>query len=692
MDKKRQLLLSIGLVLILVLMIVGISYAAFKFVGLGNKPNTITTGAITMEYEESTNTISMTGALPTTDATGKVRLTAGEYFDFTIKSSIKGNTNINWEIAAEDITSSSSKKMDGKNIKLYLTKLNGDKEEEVMEPKVYNATTSANTRTGRPSGVMSLATGTMSTSETTNYRLRMYVDEDYNPQGDGGGLSFSVKINAYGKVKEAPTGSKIKAYMTQADLNKENFTPPQTDFHADDYRSKITTITTKKDNIVPETAVESWDISEAGDGSVMAYVEKTDEVLEPRPEPGPTNAKIYSNDEKVNDISKPIYATPLSETNTNYAYKLTIGGKGGVIANENMTGYFLGFFSTVLNKVSIDLSALDTSEVTDMRYMFAGCSSLTSLDVSNFDTSKVTSMGDMFSRCESLTSLDVSKFNTSKVTNMSAMFYACNSLTSLDLRNFDTSNVTDMSAMFNGYNSLTSIDVSKFDTSNVTNMGTMFSGCRNLTSLDVSNFDTSKVTRMGSMFYHCSSLTSLDVSKFDTSQVTDMGAMFEYCSKLTSLDLSKFDTSEVSDMRYMFDECSSLTSLDVSNFDTSKVTNTDYMFRYCSKLTSLDLRNFNTSQVTSMYEMFVGCSSLTSLDVSSFDTSKVTTMGYMFNGCNGLTSLDLRSFNTSQVTSMAGMFRGCSKLTKINVSDKWVMKSSQFLMFDDCGTNHVTVV
>ena len=718
MDKKKQLLLSIGLVLILVLMIVGISYAAFKFTGLGNKPNTITTGAITMEYTETTNTISMTGALPTTDATGKVRLTAGEYFDFTIKSSIQGNANINWEIAAEDITPSSAKKMAGKNIKLYLTKLNGDKEEEVMAPKVYRASTSANTKTGRPSGVMSLATGTMSTSETTNYRLRMYVDEDYNPQGDGGGLSFSVKINAYGKVKEAPTGSKIKAYMTQADLNKENFTPPQTDFHADDYRSKITTITTKKDNIVPETAVESWDISEAGDGSVMAYVEKTDEVLEPRPEPGPTNAKIYSNDEKVNDISKPIYATPLSETNTNYAYKLTIGGKGGIIANENMTGYFLGFFSTVLNKVSIDLSALDTSEVTDMRYMFAGCSSLTSLDLSNFDTSKVTdmrymfvgcssltsldlsnfdtskvtSMGDMFSRCESLTSLDVSKFNTSKVTNMSAMFYACNSLTSLDLRNFDTSNVTDMSAMFNGYNSLTSLDVSKFDTSKVTNMETMFSGCRNLTSLDVSNFDTSKVTRMGSMFYHCSSLTSLDLSNFDTSQVTDMGDMFEYCSKLTSLDLSKFDTSQVTDMRYMFSDCSSLTSLDVSKFDTSKVTTMDDMFHRCSKLTSLDLRNFNTSQVTSMYEMFASCYDLTSLDVSNFDTSQVTTMGYMFTGCNGLTSLDLRSFNTSQVTSMAGMFWGCSKLTQINVSNKWVMKSNQFNMFYDCGTDHVTVV
>ena len=423
MDKKKQLLLSIGLVLILVLMIVGISYAAFKFVGEGKKLNTITTGAITMEYEESTNTISMTGALPTTDATGKVRLTAGEYFDFTIKSSIQGNANINWEIAAEDITASSAKKMNGKNIKFYLTKLTGDNEEEVMAPKVYNATTSANTKTGRPSGVMSLATGTMSASETTNYRLRMYVDEDYNPQGDGGGLSFSVKINSYGKVKEAPTGSKMKAYVTQADLNKENFTPPQTDFHTDDYKSKIISIITKKDNIVPATAVESWDISEAGDGSVMAYVEET-----------------------------------VADEDGNSTYKLTIGGKGGIIANESMIGYFDGFEKMT----SIDLSVLDTSQVTNMMVMFYGCRNLTSLDVSKFDTSQVTSMNGMFFNCRSLTSLDVSNFDTSQVANMFAMFYDCNKLTNLDVSNFDTSKVTDMGGMFCHCPVRDTIDQTKF--------------------------------------------------------------------------------------------------------------------------------------------------------------------------------------------------------------------------------------
>ena len=598
MDKKKQLLLSIGLVLILVLMIVGISYAAFKFVGLGNKPNTITTGAITMEYEESTNTISMTGALPTTDATGKVRLTAGEYFDFTIKSSIQGNANINWEIAAEDITASSAKKMDGKNIKLYLTKLNGDNEEEVMAPKVYSATTSANTKTGRPSGVMSLATGTMSASETTNYRLRMYVDEDYNPQGDGGGLSFSVKINAYGKVKEAPTGSKMKAYMTQDDLS--HYPYPSTDFHTDAYKSKITSITTKKDNIVPATATESWDISEAGDGSVMAYVE--------------------------------------DDGSGNSTYKVTIGGKGGIIANESMIGYFDGFS----NMTSIDLSALDTSEVTNMIDMFGGYSSLTSLDVSNFDTSQVTDMSRMFDSCGNLTNLDVSNFDTSKVTNMSLMFISCSSLTSLDVSNFDTSNVT--------------------------NMTQMFYECSSLTSLDLSNFDTSKVTNMSDMFSNCSSLTSLDVSSFDTSNVTYMGSMFSNCSSLTSLDVSSFDTSKVTSMNQMFIACTSLTNLDLSSFNTSKVTNTEYMFSKCSNLTSLDLSSFDTSQVTSMREMFSYCSSLTSLDLRNFDTSKVTNMSWMFDGC--------------------------SKLTQITVSNKWVVgtSTSTYSMFNNCGTNRVTTI
>ena len=221
MNKKKQLIISIGLVLRLVLMIVGISYAAFQFTGLGKKENTITTGAITMKYTETTNVINMTGALPTTDKTGKVRLTEGEYFDFTLSSTIQGTENINWEIAAEDVTTG-DKKIDGKYIKLYLTSLSDDgTETEAMAPRVYYNDSSANTYTGRPANMMSLIKGTMTASESKKYRLRMYVDEDYNPQGDGGDLSFSIKINAYGKTGDIMPNSTVSQTLLSMGLGSK---------------------------------------------------------------------------------------------------------------------------------------------------------------------------------------------------------------------------------------------------------------------------------------------------------------------------------------------------------------------------------------------------------------------------------------------------------------------------------------
>ena len=156
-----------------------------------------------MTYQESSNTISLNGALPTTDKTGKVRLNPGEYFDFTVSSEITGNVNINYEISAKDVTTS-DRKIDGSNIKLYLTEIVDGEEQEVMSPKVYNEEAASNEYTGRPSGEMSLYTSSMNSSEEHHYRLRIYVTEEYNPQGDGGNLQFSVKINVYGKDGDKP--------------------------------------------------------------------------------------------------------------------------------------------------------------------------------------------------------------------------------------------------------------------------------------------------------------------------------------------------------------------------------------------------------------------------------------------------------------------------------------------------------
>ena len=176
---------------------------------------------------------------------------------------------------------------------------------------------------------------------------------------------------------------------------------------------------------------------------------------------------------------------------------------------------------------------LNTEEVTDMSWMFMGCSGLTSLDVSHFKTPKVTNMEHLFNRCSGLTSLDVSNFNTENVTNMNCIFFGCSGLTSLDVSHFNTEKVTDMSCMFYECDKLTSLDVSHFNTGNVTNMDFMFFNCSALTLLDLTNFNTAKVVDMGGMLISCSALTTIYVSdKFVTKNVTERGSMFYGCTSL----------------------------------------------------------------------------------------------------------------------------------------------------------------
>ena len=425
-----------------------------------------------------------------------------------------------------------------------------------------------------------------------------------------------------------------------------------TDYHNRKYKSKVTSIVTKDNLEIPSTAIEYWDVSAAGDGSVIAYIE--------------------------------------DDGSGNGTYKVTIGGQGGIIANPN-SSYLFGAISSNNGFSSleiVDFTYLDTSQVTNMSFMFYNCSSLANIIFGDsFDTSNVTNMYYMFYYCSSLTNIIFGdKFNTSNVTNMSYMFYNCRSLTSLDVSKFNTSNVTSMSCMFSSCSGLTSLDVSKFNTSNVTDMRTMFYGCSGLTNLDLSNFDTSKVTSMSSMFSGCSRLTSLDVSNFDTSNVTTMLSMFSDCGGLTNLDLTNFDTSNVINMSSMFQYCSGLTSLNVSNFNTSKVKNMSDMFAYCDLLTNLNITSFDTSNVTDMSSMFNRCFNLNNLDLSNFNTSKVTDMSWMFAYCYGLSVVDVSSFNTQKVTDMDSMFYFCEAATEIIFGDQFITSNVVEMdsMFSGC--------
>ena len=169
-----------------------------------------------------------------------------------------------------------------------------------------------------------------------------------------------------------------------------------------------------------------------------------------------------------------------------------------IICNANVTNINYLYYNN--KSENIDISGLNTSNVTQAINLFYGCSNLTSLDLSNFYLSKVTDYANLFNNCLKLTNLDLSNLGKNQIINMSRTFYNCSNLTSLNINHFDTSKLTTLQQTFYGCSSLTSLDLSSWNTSNVQSMYNTFAYCNKLQRLDIRNFDFTKVTSYSNMF------------------------------------------------------------------------------------------------------------------------------------------------------------------------------------------------
>ncbi|MDE7087611.1 MAG: DUF285 domain-containing protein, partial [Clostridia bacterium] len=142
---------------------------------------------------------------------------------------------------------------------------------------------------------------------------------------------------------------------------------------------------------------------------------------------------------------------------------LQIGNDPSAV-NGTITGNFLGTenFSSGgsdqwLNHKKKILTVDIVTEVvpSSIRYWFNGCSNLTNINnIGNIDTSNVTDMQYLFQDCSSLTELDLSSWDTSNVTNFQCTFDGCSNLYSLNMLTCDFSKVKNVSYMFIGANNL----------------------------------------------------------------------------------------------------------------------------------------------------------------------------------------------------------------------------------------------
>ena len=463
------------------------------------------------------------------------------------------------------------------NLYLSLDLLPTTLQENTFVYELYNGNneriSSGNFSDKKQGDTITLASNEIVTSNVSIYTLYIYIDGNRDNPITMSNNNF--RFNIYGEG----TGAIYKENVIQ----NETTTPSSsssTFLNTEVLRNQIESITIEKTNVVPSDAKYSKDISSKQDGSVMLWY---------------------------------------TDKDNNSLYEVSIGSENGSLeANTNGSG----MFSYLDNVDTLDLTGLDTSNMTSMSYMFYNSNSLKSINLSNFNTSKLLYANNMFNGCTSLESLDLSNFNTSKVTNFSNMFRDCQKMKEINLSNFDTSSATTFANLFHNCSSLTTLDLSSFNTNKVTYMGSMFYNCSSLTSLDLSNFNTSNVINMGyGMFYNCKSLKELDLSNFDTKKVIDFSDMFNGCSSLENIELSSFDTTNATNMANMFYNCKSLKQLDLSSFNTSKVTNMSKMFLQNNEINTIYVsEKWNTSNVTSSSLMFHSCTSL--VGAVPFDSSK----------------------------------------------------------------------
>lgn len=117
-NSQKKVLLSVLGVAILVVAVIGISFAAYSTT-FKSDTNSISTGTIMVSYTESNNVINIPDAMPTSDAVGSALSGAGKTFDFTVSTKATNVLTVPYTIT---LTPDATNTLKNDEVKVYLTK------------------------------------------------------------------------------------------------------------------------------------------------------------------------------------------------------------------------------------------------------------------------------------------------------------------------------------------------------------------------------------------------------------------------------------------------------------------------------------------------------------------------------------------------------------------------------------------
>ena len=200
-NSSKQVLLSVLGIAVLVVAVVGVSFAFFTYSKAGTENNTLTTGSIFFNFTEG-QAITLTDQFPVSDSVGQA-LTAAEGDNAVLTFSVVGydgsGTGIDYEVKASQGAAVDTKtRMKDSEIKLLLSTTASGVTNNYSTPKAVGADGSLATGVTLATGKI---TATDSDSQQTDtYTLRMWItsdtvsiDENETP-GDGDSVYTSTEF------------------------------------------------------------------------------------------------------------------------------------------------------------------------------------------------------------------------------------------------------------------------------------------------------------------------------------------------------------------------------------------------------------------------------------------------------------------------------------------------------------------
>ena len=191
-NSSKKILLTVLGVAILVVAVVGISFALFTSNDNVTVENTIKSGTVTMSFSEKTNGITLSNALPMSEADALQQLTKdGDYFDFdVVTKTSKEGTVIPYKVSVAKISGDLADDQIAINLQKlgtdgeYTSIVSGKKVSEMANGVIVDAADNAGTAAGK----------------TDSYRLRIWIAGDQNASAIASDSKYSLRVNVNGGV------------------------------------------------------------------------------------------------------------------------------------------------------------------------------------------------------------------------------------------------------------------------------------------------------------------------------------------------------------------------------------------------------------------------------------------------------------------------------------------------------------